>query len=118
MGWFKKLKKAAKSIVKDTAKAATFGAYNPDTGSINFNVDKMGDNFAEGVTYSGTATELGLLPKPPKLPEAESEADQADRARAAAESKMGNEKRGLASTMLGGSLGEDSNLKKKKLLGE
>lgn len=118
MGFFKKFKKFAAAAIKDSAKVVSAGAYNPDTGGINFSPEKMVENQMNGAMMTGQLGELGLVPKEPKLPKAEDPADQEAKARAAANAKMGEEKRGLASTLLGGSLGDDSNIKKKKLLGE
>lgn len=109
-----------KGSVETGMAGVTGGIYNPNTGSIKVGASQL-DNVGKAVT-GGYIMEQ-MTPKLPEAPVAEDPSIQAKRAQAEAEAKLasqvGERARGLSSTILGGSVSQDSAvLKKRKLLGE
>lgn len=109
-----------KGVASDAVAASTAGFVDLENGKINTNPEDAAKNFVRGAT--GGNTMRSLMPEMPKLPTPEDPNAQDARAKAEAEKKMnaelGTQARGLSSTILGGSTGDDSVLKKKRLLGE
>jgi hypothetical protein len=109
-----------KKIASDVAGATTLGVVDVNSGKINLNPEDAAANYSSGITANTTingATEI------PKAQTAEDPAEQALRAKAEAEANLMKEinlkNTGLGLTNLGGSfMSDNSNLKKKKLLGE
>ena len=125
MGLWDKVKKAAGGVASTAVSTLSVGTvkYNPNTGGVKVNTDAgdIGQNFASGMTGGEYMDAMnGPLPE---LPKAIDPNIQAKRAEAEAAAKLaeqvGVKGRGLSSTVLGGSVGTDSTvLKKRKLLGE
>lgn len=109
-----------KGAVSDGVAVATGGIVDVNGGKINTDLKDAGKNFGAGLT--GGDTMGAMTPKMPPLPKAEDPNLQLKRAEAEAATKIANEigekGRGLSSTILGGSTGDEGVLKKKRLLGE
>jgi hypothetical protein len=117
-GWLGSL---AKGVVSDVVGAASLGTVDVNNQKINLNPEDAASNFMSSST--GMNSISGLSGPTPELPKAEDPTEQALRAKAEADAAVAKElnlKNGLAqnTTILGGSLGDSSNLRKKKLLGE
>lgn len=109
-----------KGAVNSGINLATGGIYNPETGTI-----KTGEDQLNNVVTSASGQRIvnASAPKAPSIPKAEDPSVAAARAKAEADAKfakeLGEKGKGLASTVLGGSVSADQSiLKKKKLLGE
>lgn len=119
-GLFGSVESLVTGAAKSGLQVGTGGIYDPNTGTIKTGESQL-NNVMSGVSGQTLAAEMSG--PTPNMPQAEDPAEQALRAKAEADAAVAKElnlKNGLAqnTTILGGSLGEASNLRKKKLLGE
>lgn len=122
-------KKDPWETVKDTAEGAaksglqvgSGGLYDPNSGSIGTG-EKQLANVGSGVSGQTIMNQVNGT-APAKIPDAEDPQEIARKAKAEADAKvaaeLGAKSRGLSSTIMGGTtVVDNSNLRKKKLLGE
>jgi hypothetical protein len=119
-------KKASRSVGNVISKSVSAGMVSTDgTGTAQKLASGKGLEMGDAINAFGGAsfneTTKAITPEMPKLPDQDLAADEAEaeaRMRASISKNLGDKKLGLSSTILGGSYGDNANLKKKKLLGE